>query len=180
MCCGRKAPRLRLHDDRGAAALNDYARTNDPLQARNTRSTSRSPGHPRLVGKLRVAGRAPLRDRGQLAATARLDRDTFRRVENPRGRSPPPRYPIGVYVHSINGRRSRYGEICTEVDSPKCNGTPGSLPYFCSRAFGLARTSNRRRSYEDDVPPSPDLRVPADDHARHLHVPHRTRPRRQG
>ena len=55
---------------------------------------------------------------------------------------------------------------------PKCNGTPASLALlFVLALSGCTIFKPPQISYDDDVPPSPDLPMPADDHARPLHVP---------
>lgn len=54
----------------------------------------------------------------------------------------------------------------------KCNGTPASLALlFVLALSGCTTFKPPQISYDDDVPPSPDLPMPADDHARPLHVP---------
>ena len=52
---------------------------------------------------------------------------------------------------------------------PKCNGTPASLALlFLLALSGCTTFKPPQISYDDDVPPSPDLPMPADDHARPL------------
>ena len=89
---------LRAYDfttDRGAAALNDYARTNDPFAkvgkmqvAIEISSVIRaSPASFRVAWiERRYAGRLARRDRA-------LDRDPYRRVAAPARRRPPPQEP---------------------------------------------------------------------------------------
>jgi type IV secretion system protein VirB9 len=64
---------------------------------------------------------------------------------------------------------------------PKCNGTPVSLAMlFVLALSGCTTFKPPQISYDDDVPPSPDLPMPADDHARPLHVPPSWTPTRGG
>ena len=64
---------------------------------------------------------------------------------------------------------------------PKCNGTPASLALlFVLALSGCTTFKPPQISYDDDVPPSPDLPMPADDHARPLHVPPAWTPTRGG
>ena len=64
---------------------------------------------------------------------------------------------------------------------PKCNGTPASLALlFVLALSGCTTFKPPQISYDDDVPPSPDLPMPADDHARPLHVPPSWTPARGG
>jgi type IV secretion system protein TrbG len=65
--------------------------------------------------------------------------------------------------------------------SPKCNWTPGSLALlFVLALSGCTTFKPPQISYDDEVPPSPDLPMPADDHARPLHVPPSWTPARGG
>ena len=64
---------------------------------------------------------------------------------------------------------------------PKCNGTPASLALlFVLALSGCTTFKPPQISYDDDVPPSPDLPMPTDDHARPLHVPPSWTPTRGG
>jgi P-type conjugative transfer protein TrbG len=64
---------------------------------------------------------------------------------------------------------------------PKCNGTPVSLVLlFVLALSGCTTFKPPQISYDDDAPPSPDLPMPADDHARPLHVPPSWTPTRGG
>jgi type IV secretion system protein VirB9 len=64
---------------------------------------------------------------------------------------------------------------------PKCHGTPASLALlFVLALSGCTTFKPPQISYDDDVPPSPDLPMPADDHARPLHVPPSWTPTRGG
>jgi type IV secretion system protein TrbG len=54
----------------------------------------------------------------------------------------------------------------------KCNGAPVRVAFLLAVALSGCSTFNPPQiSYDDDVPPSPDLPMAADDHARPLHVP---------
>ena len=65
--------------------------------------------------------------------------------------------------------------------SPKWNGTPVRLALlFALSLSGCTTFKPPQISYDDDVPPSPDLPMPADDHARPLHVPPSWTPARGG
>ncbi len=89
---------LRAYDfttDRGAAALNDYARNQRSLcQARQHAGRDRDlQRHPRLAGKLSGRmDRTPLRQR-PARRDRTLDRDPFRRHRNPARCRPPPQEP---------------------------------------------------------------------------------------
>jgi len=65
--------------------------------------------------------------------------------------------------------------------SPKWNGTPVRLALlFALSLSGCTTFKPPQISYDDDVPPSPDLPMLADDHARPLHVPPSWTPARGG
>jgi type IV secretion system protein TrbG len=64
---------------------------------------------------------------------------------------------------------------------PKCNRTAVRLPLLFALALSGCTTFRPPQiSYDDDVPPSPDLPMPADDYARPLHVPPSWTPTRGG
>ena len=65
--------------------------------------------------------------------------------------------------------------------SPKCSSAPSRLSLMFALALsGCTTFKPPQISYDDDVPPSPDLSLPADDHARPLHVPPSWTPTRGG
>ena len=64
---------------------------------------------------------------------------------------------------------------------PKRNGAPLRLAFvFTVVLSGCTTFKPPQISYDDDVPPSPDLPMPADEHARPLHVPPLWTPTRGG
>jgi type IV secretion system protein TrbF len=98
---------LRAYDfttDRGATALNDYARTNDPFaKLGNTQvaveisSVIRS-----SPNSFRVAWTERRYDNGQLAATERWTAIISIVIETPRDADRLRKNPLGIYVNSIN------------------------------------------------------------------------------
>ena len=98
---------LRAYDfttDRGAAALNDYARTNDPFaKLGNTQIAVEISSVIRASPKsFRVAWTERRYDSGQLAATERWTAILSVVVETPREADRLRKNPLGVYVNSIN------------------------------------------------------------------------------
>ena len=64
---------------------------------------------------------------------------------------------------------------------PKCYVAPVGLAFLVAFALsGCTTFKPPQISYDDDVPPSPDLPMPADEHARPLHVPPSWTPTRGG
>jgi P-type conjugative transfer protein TrbG len=64
---------------------------------------------------------------------------------------------------------------------PTCTSTPIRLVMLFGFALsGCTNFKPPQISYDDEVPPSPDLQLPADDHARPLHVPPPWTPARGG
>jgi type IV secretory pathway TrbF-like protein len=90
--------------DRGAAALNDYARANDPFAKLGTTQVSvevssvirASPA------SFRVAWTERRYDNGQLAATERWTAIISIVIETPRDADRLRKNPLGIYVNSIN------------------------------------------------------------------------------
>jgi type IV secretion system protein TrbG len=65
--------------------------------------------------------------------------------------------------------------------SPKCSSAPARLSLVLALALsGCTTFKPPQISYDDDVPPAPDLPLPADDHVRPLHVPPSWTPTRGG
>ena len=65
--------------------------------------------------------------------------------------------------------------------SPKCKGMPVRLTFLLALALsGCATFKPPQISYDDEVPPSPDLPMMADDNTRPLHVPPPWTPARGG
>ena len=98
---------LRAYDfttDRGAAALNDYARNNDPFaKLGNTQiSIDVSSVIRASPESFRVAWTERRYDSGQLAATERWTAILSVVIETPRDADRLRKNPLGVYVHSIN------------------------------------------------------------------------------
>src|SRR6266481_4475633 len=98
---------LRAYDfttDRGAAALNDYARTNDPFsKLGNTQVAVEISSVIRAsLESFRVAWTERRYDGGQLAATERWTAILSVVIETPRDADRLRKNPLGVYVNSIN------------------------------------------------------------------------------
>ena len=98
---------LRAYDfttDRGAVALNDYARTNDPFaKLGNTQVAIEISSVIRASpGSFRVAWTERRYDSGQLAATERWTAILSVVIETPRDADRLRKNPLGVYVNSIN------------------------------------------------------------------------------
>jgi type IV secretion system protein TrbG len=73
------------------------------------------------------------------------------------------------------------GKLVSPSACPKCNRAPVRLAFLFTVALSGCTTFRPPQiSYDDDVPPSPDLPVPADDRARPLHVPPAWTPARGG
>ena len=69
----------------------------------------------------------------------------------------------------------------TRPVSSRCNGMPVYVALLLVLALsGCTAFKPPQISYDDDVPPSPDLPMPADSHARPLHVPPSWTPARGG
>jgi type IV secretion system protein TrbG len=63
----------------------------------------------------------------------------------------------------------------------KCNAAPIGLALLIALALsGCTTFKPPEISYDDELPPSPDLSLPADDHARPLNVPPPWTPARGG
>jgi type IV secretory pathway TrbF-like protein len=97
---------LRAYDfttDRGALALNDYARANDPFaKVGKQQVASRSPASSAPRRQLpRRLDRAPLRER-QLADTERWTAILTIVVQPPRDAERLRKNPLGIYVNAIN------------------------------------------------------------------------------
>lgn len=98
---------LRAYDfttDRGAAALNDYARNNDPFaKLGNTQVAIELSSVIRASpGSFRVAWAERRYDSGQLAATERWTAILSVVIETPRDADRLRKNPLGVYVNAIN------------------------------------------------------------------------------
>ncbi|MDU1666906.1 MAG: conjugal transfer protein TrbF [Bradyrhizobium sp.] len=98
---------LRAYDfttDRGAAALNDYARTNDPFtKLGNTQVAVEISSVIRASPQsFRVAWTERRYDSGQLAATERWTAILSVVIETPRDADRLRKNPLGVYVNAIN------------------------------------------------------------------------------
>ena len=98
---------LRAYDfttDRGAVALNDYARTNDPFAKLGTTQISIDVSSVIRASpeSFRVAWTERRYDSGQLAATERWTAILSVVIETPRDADRLRKNPLGVYVHSIN------------------------------------------------------------------------------
>src|SRR5277367_6104980 len=98
---------LRAYDfttDRGAAALNDYARNNDPFAKLGTTQISVEISSVIRASpeSFRVAWTGRRYDSGQLAATERWTAILSVVIETPRDADRLRKNPLGVYVHSIN------------------------------------------------------------------------------
>lgn len=98
---------LRAYDfttDRGAAALNDYARNNDPFaKLGNTQVAIELSSVIRASpGSFRVAWTERRYDSGQLAATERWTAILSVVIETPRDADRLRKNPLGVYVNAIN------------------------------------------------------------------------------
>ena len=98
---------LRAYDfttDRGAAALNDYARTNDPFaKLGNTQVAVEISSVIRASpNSFRVAWTERRYDNGQLAATERWTAIISIVIETPRDADRLRKNPLGIYVNSIN------------------------------------------------------------------------------
>jgi len=98
---------LRAYDfttDRGAAALNDYARSNDPFaKLGNTQVAVEISSVIRASpNSFRVAWTERRYDNGQLAATERWTAILSVVLETPRDADRLRKNPLGVYVNSIN------------------------------------------------------------------------------
>src|SRR5216683_2908660 len=98
---------LRAYDfttDRGAVALNDYARTNDPFaKLGNTQVAVEISSVIRASPEsFRVAWTERRYDGGQLAATERWTAILSVVIETPRNADRLRKNPLGVYVNSIN------------------------------------------------------------------------------
>ncbi|MDU6237863.1 MAG: conjugal transfer protein TrbF [Bradyrhizobium sp.] len=98
---------LRAYDfttDRGAAALNDYARTNDPFtKLGNTQVAVEISSVIRASPQsFRVAWTERRYDSGQLAATERWTAILSGVIETPRDADRLRKNPLGVYVNAIN------------------------------------------------------------------------------
>ena len=98
---------LRAYDfttDRGAAALNDYARTNDPFtKLGNTQVAVEISSVIRASPQsFRVACTERRYDSGQLAATERWTAILSVVIETPRDADRLRKNPLGVYVNAIN------------------------------------------------------------------------------
>ena len=98
---------LRAYDfstDKGALALNDYARANDPFaKVGKTRSRSRSPASsaPRPTASASPGSSAATRT-ASLAATERWTAILTIVVQPPRDAERLRKNPLGIYVHAIN------------------------------------------------------------------------------
>jgi type IV secretory pathway TrbF-like protein len=98
---------LRAYDfttDRGAAALNDYARHDDPFAKLGTTQISIDVSSVIRASpeSFRVAWTERHYDSGQLAATERWTAILSVVIETPRDADRLRKNPLGVYVHSIN------------------------------------------------------------------------------
>lgn len=71
--------------------------------------------------------------------------------------------------------------VLRSINNPKGKRTPLRLAVLLGLALsGCTTFKPPQISYDDDIPPSPDLPMPADDHARPLHVPPSWTPARGG
>lgn len=101
---------LRAYDfttDRGAVALNDYARVNDPFEAvgETQISTEVSSVIRASETSFRVAWMERRYENGQLAATERWTAILTIVIQPPRDTERLRQNPLGVYVHAINWSR---------------------------------------------------------------------------
>src|SRR5215467_14483956 len=125
--------------------------------------------------------RTPLRQRPTRRDRA-LDRDSFRRHRNPARCGSPAQESarrLCQFHQLVEGARLVRKPVPRSV-GPKCNRAPIGLALLSALALsGCTTFKPPQISCDDDVPPSPDLPMPADDHAP-MHVPPAWTPARGG
>src|SRR5882672_9619353 len=124
----------------------------------------------------------PLRQRPTRCDRA-LDRDPFRLRRNPARCRPPPQESARrlCQCHQLVEGARLVRKNVPRYARPKCNGTPARLALLFALALsGCTTFKPPQISFDDDVPPPPELPMPADDHARPLHVPPSWTPARGG
>lgn len=157
---------LRAYDfttDRGAAALNDYARNNNPFDklAKAQVSVEVSSVIRASPDSFRSAWIERRYDNGQLAATERWSAILTIIVKMPRDLDRLRKNPLGIYVNAINWSRSLASNAVSSrgcVTESPAELTLGSSD-LCVRPWRLHGVQAPQISYDSEIPPLPTCRA---------------------